>query len=135
MKEAKQNSGETGAQEKRMDGRQAHKPGEAATSARELPQTDAGVERYARDIEKATKKAIAQGPVVPVWIDPVIGRDGEVLTYRLNGVAYHIKTKQVVHVPEALAMVLYDQARRKKLSARSVQEYTAGLGKGLGELK
>lgn len=103
--------------------------------ALEMPKTEAGIERYAREKERATKRVIAASPMVPVWIDPVIGREGEVLTYRLNGVTYHIKTRQIVQVPEALAMVIYDQARRKKLSARYVQEYITGYGKGLGELK
>ncbi|MDR1620104.1 MAG: hypothetical protein LBS18_05530 [Clostridiales bacterium] len=106
-----------------------------ATARPPETETEAGIERYAREKERATKRAAAQGPSVPVWVDPVTGKDGEVLTYRLNGVAYHIKTKRVVDVPEALAMVLYDQTRRKKLSARYVQEYTTGFGKGLGELK
>lgn len=97
--------------------------------------SEAGIERYARDKERATRQAIAKSPMVPVWIDPVTGKDGEVLTYRLNGVTYHIKTKQVVEVPEALAMVIYDQSRRKKLSVKSMVEYAAGMGKGLGELK
>lgn len=97
--------------------------------------SEAGIERYARDKERATRQAIAKTPLVSVWIDPVTGKDGEVLTYRLNGVTYHIKTKQVVEVPEALAMVIYDQSRRKKLSVRSMVEYAAGMGKGLGELK
>lgn len=104
-------------------------------SALIMPQTEAGIERYAREKERATKRAIAASPTVPVWIDPVTGRDGEVLTYRLNGVTYHIKTRQIVQVPEALAMVIYDQSRRKKFSARYVQEYITGYGKGLGELK
>lgn len=97
--------------------------------------TTYGVEAHARAIEKKTKAAIGETPLVPVWIDPVIGREGELITYRLNGVAYHVKTRQVVTVPQALADVIYDQARRRKFSARSVLEYSAGFGKEMGELR
>lgn len=35
--------------------------------------SEAGIERYARDKERATRQAIAKTPLVPVWIDPVTG--------------------------------------------------------------
>lgn len=107
-----------------------HAPDPTDTAA-----TTYGVEAHARAVEKKTRAAIGQTPLVPVWIDPVIGREGELITYRLNGVAYHVKTKQVVMVPQALADVIYDQARRRKFSARSVMEYAAGFGKEMGELR
>ncbi len=106
-----------------------------AEKALEMPQGDAAIESYARKKERETKRAIDSTPMVPVWIDPVIGKEGEVLTYRLNGVTYHVKTKQNVMVPEALAQVIADQSRRRKISVRYVQEYATGLGKGLGELR
>lgn len=102
-----------------------------------LDSTDASVERYAKEAERRTKQAISKTPMVPIWVDPVVNKEGEVLTYRLNGVTYHIKTKQVVMVPEALAQVIYDQARRKKLSARLVSDYVStaeSSGKKLGDL-
>lgn len=98
--------------------------------------TTVNVERAARDSEKKTRAKINNSEMVPIWVDPVTGKEGEVLTYRVNGATYHVKTKQIVMVPEMLAEIIYDQARRKKLSAASVKEFDAAktLGKEMGDL-
>ena len=93
-----------------------------------------------REIAKATLEELAKGERVPVFINSLSGRKGELRCFRINGVPNYVKVGMLDFVKPLLYEHICDQARRGKISVASLNGYNPendsdGYGKFMGEVK